>query len=461
GFTANGNILGDLMIGQTGNVSLNSGLTVESNLEITEGSLVLNGNDLTINGSLSTSANAGITGDVNAGLELNGSGNVSFGFTANGNILGDLMIGQTGNVTLNSGLTVETDLEITEGALVLNGNDLTINGSLSTSANAGITGDVNAGLELNGSGNVSLGFTSNGNILGDLTVSQTGGGVNLNSQLLIDNSLTLGQGNLVLSDFDLTLGLNASLEGGNNTSYVETNGTGELRLFLEAGSEGVFFPTGTAQGYFPAVIHQSLDGDNNFIGVNLASGVFAEGTTGVDITGSTPLVNHTWNISAPNKSALLDLDFQFFWNADAEVSGFNRNMCHISHFVDGNWDTYQDDTAAAEANGFFSIKRQGINSLSPFRVTSSQALGTSNAVLDEIKVYPNPALNYLNLKLPKGSQATFARIIDSKGASMGMQKLSVGSTDQKIDLSQLQPGMYFLKIDGVTTKRFVKVEMEP
>jgi hypothetical protein len=459
-FTPNGNVLGDLAISQNGNVSLGSDLVVENTIDLQQGSFVLNGNELTVNGTISTEAAANITGDANAGLTLAGTGDVLLAFSANGNVLGDFTINQAnGSFTMSSDLAVENSLDIQQGAFVLNGNELTINGTINTAANAGIMGDVNAGLVFNGTGDASLAFMQNGNLLGDLTINQNGN-VMLNSELSLNNELKLEQGHLILSDHNLVLKANAVVEGGSENSYVMTNGSGELSIFVEAGSNGSFFPCGSADGYFPAIIGQASGNADVQIGVNIAAGVFADGTTGSNLTEYQKLVNHTWFVSSSDQSAQLDLDFQFFWNAEAEVNGFNHNSCYISHFVNGNWDTYASAKANAEANGYFSIKREGITSLSPFRVVDGRASSTNTPVLADMEAYPNPANVRMFVKLPAAGNAEVAQIFDSRGILVSQQKLEATGAATQLDLSELQPGVYFLQVEGMSVKRFVKAEMQ-
>jgi hypothetical protein len=269
--------------------------------------------------------------------------------------------------------------------------------------------------------------------------------------------LDLQQGNIVLGANNLTLSAGALIEGGSESSFVVTNGQGDLSLYVEAGSNGVLFPCGTVEGYFPSIVSQNQGAANAQIGVSVAAGVFAEGETGSDLTVSGSLVDHTWFISSANANAQLDLDFQFFWNASAEINSFNHNACYISHYVNGAWDTHASAQATAEADGYFSVTREHITSLSPFRVTSGRALGTSTPVLPEFEAYPNPANEVMFVKLPVALHADAAEIFDRKGSLVGVQKMETGVMTQRIDLTKLRPGLYVLKIEGAAPKRFVKM----
>lgn len=440
------------------NLSLDDDLTVTDSLRLLMGHLVLSGNQLTVTGTVQHTAQASITGDTNAGLVLDGTGNVSLVFSLNGSLLDSLTVSQTGgNVSLNSDLTVQTAVNLQQGTLTLNGNDLTINGSLTTAVGASIMGSATSGLTLDGTGNMSLVFAQNGSMLSNLTVSQAGGNVSLNSDLSVNGALVLQEGNLVLGANDLTLAAGALIEGGSENSYIMTNGQGELLLLIEAGSDGVLFPCGTDQGYFPSIISQNQGAANAHIGVSVATGVFAEGETGSNLTVSESLVDHTWFISSTDANAQLDLDFQFFWNANAEVNSFNHDACYISHYVNGAWDNQAFAQANVEADGYFSVRREHITSLSPFKVTSESALATSAKVLAEFEAYPNPANEMMFLKLPVKLHAQVAEIFDGTGTLVGVHKMEPGII-QRIDLTKLQPGLYLLQMEGAAPKRFVKMK---
>ena len=78
----------------------------------------------------------------------------------------------------------------------------------------------------------------------------------------------------------------------------------------------------------------------------------------------------------------------------------------------------------------------------------------SNELASNINIYPNPAQNYLNLDLPEGSKY---RIVAIDGRQMSDFKLA--NTKQRINVSSLENGIYFVQInkDGESsTKKFVK-----
>lgn len=95
----------------------------------------------------------------------------------------------------------------------------------------------------------------------------------------------------------------------------------------------------------------------------------------------------------------------------------------------------------------------------PIVVTANTecSLGIENPEFASIKLYPNPAKDFLNLELGNSSDFTSYSIIDVSGKVLGTQNISAQNT--QIPLNHLSNGFYILKLEGEkfsTTKKFVK-----
>ena len=95
----------------------------------------------------------------------------------------------------------------------------------------------------------------------------------------------------------------------------------------------------------------------------------------------------------------------------------------------------------------------------PIVVTANTecSLGIENPEFASIKLYPNPAKDFLNLELGNSSDFTSYSIIDVTGKVLGTQNISAQNT--QIPLNHLSNGFYILKLEGEkfsTTKKFVK-----
>ncbi|HWB64414.1 MAG TPA: T9SS type A sorting domain-containing protein, partial [Chitinophagales bacterium] len=84
--------------------------------------------------------------------------------------------------------------------------------------------------------------------------------------------------------------------------------------------------------------------------------------------------------------------------------------------------------------------------------TDSNAPKSQQQIMDEfnsranvdMKLYPNPAVNYLNVEASLRSDAGFIRIMDITGALKTEMRMEPGSNGLTIDLSQYAPGLYIL-----------------
>jgi hypothetical protein len=77
------------------------------------------------------------------------------------------------------------------------------------------------------------------------------------------------------------------------------------------------------------------------------------------------------------------------------------------------------------------------------------SIGFSDKASPELTVLPNPAIAYINVKR-LNDEAGFLKIYSITG-SLVHQEL-INSALVTIDLSAYNPGLYFVNVDGVTTK---------
>jgi hypothetical protein len=75
----------------------------------------------------------------------------------------------------------------------------------------------------------------------------------------------------------------------------------------------------------------------------------------------------------------------------------------------------------------------------------------SSKTVQSLKVYPNPAINELNIVLPQ--EAGSVSIFNSVGARM--DEISVGSDVVSVDISNYPSGIYFVR-SGHLVSKFVK-----
>jgi hypothetical protein len=83
-------------------------------------------------------------------------------------------------------------------------------------------------------------------------------------------------------------------------------------------------------------------------------------------------------------------------------------------------------------------------------ITVGAAVGIENIKGHSLKLYPNPAVNELNVITEAGSTVS---IYNSVGVRM--DQFEVNSTEYRIDISDYPSGIYFVK-NGDAVAKFVK-----
>jgi photosystem II stability/assembly factor-like uncharacterized protein len=83
------------------------------------------------------------------------------------------------------------------------------------------------------------------------------------------------------------------------------------------------------------------------------------------------------------------------------------------------------------------------------QVLSLEALASNN----ELSIYPNPAHEKLTVSLPENSPKTEGILLDNAGKEL--QRFLLNSGENTLDINHLESGIYFLEINGQSTK-FIK-----
>lgn len=84
----------------------------------------------------------------------------------------------------------------------------------------------------------------------------------------------------------------------------------------------------------------------------------------------------------------------------------------------------------------------------------SDEMGVEEVLTSKISVYPNPAVDVVNVQLPAGMEVLSSTIVDVTGKSMNAQFVN-----GQINVSDLASGIYFLKLEtnqGAYTQKVVK-----
>jgi hypothetical protein len=73
---------------------------------------------------------------------------------------------------------------------------------------------------------------------------------------------------------------------------------------------------------------------------------------------------------------------------------------------------------------------------------------------NSIKISPNPATDVITIQSSEGRVTGNLKLTDLQGRILQTKQFSYG---KGISIKELQPGIYFLKIEGIGTERLVVV----
>ena len=143
--------------------------------------------------------------------------------------------------------------------------------------------------------------------------------------------------------------------------------------------------------------------------------------------------------------------------------------------LDPSWDFRLKAGSPAIGKGTTSITRnfgtpgsgitiQGVEYLSPAPSANIGAYtdvvaGLSNAIENQFEVYPNPAIETLNIKLHSNSKATSVEVYSVLGAKVIVKSINQETETLSIPVSNLSNGIYYVSVkygNNYSVKKFIK-----
>ncbi|MDX9728721.1 MAG: GEVED domain-containing protein, partial [Bacteroidales bacterium] len=240
-----------------------TGTTRTAELSLMISPLVLNGS-LTISNNLSSFSSGNRNVTIKGNLNNNGIYNYGTNQTIfDGGVQSitgtsvtnfyDLEVSSLTSLTANGNLTVNRDLNIVSGNLVLGNNQLTLLGNLNNNG-AYTDNNLTGGISLAGSTQQTISGTGS---FARLVLDNTAG-ARLNNDVAVQHDLVLTNGELDINKYQLTLSQNSLIQGtGFNTGkMIRSDGVASSRgllKFFPAGAQTFTFPVGVAGKYTPAL----------------------------------------------------------------------------------------------------------------------------------------------------------------------------------------------------------------
>jgi hypothetical protein len=223
------------------------------------------GGTLTLKGIISASRTWTYTaGTVDAGSFTS---TVAFGgnalnVTSAGMSFYDVVV-TASTITLTNSLTIAHDLAINAGRLAPGVNTVNLAGNWTDYGTAGFT-EATSVVNLNGSGFQTI-TSPGGENFTNLTINNTGTGIQLNNNTTIATTFIMTQGNINLNGNALTLGLSVANNGTLNYTSGTMYGTGSFTRWFKTGvipngSVNGLFPMGTVTDYRPFFVSAPVAG---------------------------------------------------------------------------------------------------------------------------------------------------------------------------------------------------------
>ena len=167
----------------------------------------------------------------------------------------------------------------------------------------------------------------------------------------------------------------------------------------------------------------------------------------------------------PGTATGFEVDFE---SVAVHELGHGHQLAHIinsgevMHFSIANGQNSRD-LGASDIAGANDVMVRNINSPvcseGAMTASSCSTLGVDELTLsNDISIYPNPTKNNLTIATSSNLQLELATIFDVRGRQVITKNLNSTNSLNTIDVTQLQAGVYFIKIDlenVSTTKKFI------
>ena len=232
-------------------VTLASDLTLIGVLTLTNGRLVLAGNDLTLNGAIGASGNGTVSATNLSDISINSAGGTvgTLAFTGGLATVNNLIVnvGAGNQANISGTLTVNGTLQLNSGVLNFHNTDLTVDGAIIGAGQLSGNSGSDLTIESIVGATTALDFAAGGRMVNNLSIAVGNGvAVSLASDLTVLGDLALSGG----SDLDLngrmfTLGVGGTLSG--SGSFLSTvdgaltiNATADISALRVVGTIGNF-----------------------------------------------------------------------------------------------------------------------------------------------------------------------------------------------------------------------------
>lgn len=254
-FTSGSQTVNALIINRTssGSITLGSSVTVRNNFTLTNGVLAINGNTLTFNGAVTfpaSAANGTISGSSTSNLSISATSITnSFYMTTGAQTLNNFTINSSGlTFVLGTSMTVGGAYAQTRGTVNLNGQTLTLNGTVSfasSGANGTTTGSSTSNLLINASSiSNRLYLTAGGQTLNNFTLNSSGATLTMGTGVTVSGAFTQTNGILAMNGQTITLSGTVTFPASSTNGTITGSNTSNLYITASTITNPVSFTSG-------------------------------------------------------------------------------------------------------------------------------------------------------------------------------------------------------------------------
>ncbi len=330
-------------------VLLTNSTVVNGTLGLTAGHLSINGNTLTLNGTISVTAANTLVGTATSNLIIGGTGVMGNALAGATNPFNNFTLNRVGGtMTLTVGITVNGTFSLLEGNLgtafttTLNGPITITNGTFSSAG----TGQ----LVIGGSGTITGSLTTLSATLPFTAISMNRASttLTLGSNVTVSNlsGLSLTAGNIALGNFNLTSTNSAGqLGSGSASSMIVATGSGQaFNTIPTTGFIAQTYPIGDGTNYTPVILTFSANTVGGTVGVKTTASA-----SGNINTGSTPSVyiSRFWTFSNTSlTNYTYSGTFRYISPGDVQLAANEANL-KLSRWTGSAWSEFAGSSVAS------------------------------------------------------------------------------------------------------------------
>lgn len=263
-------------------------------------------------------------------------------------------------IVVASGSSLVVNDVINTSGIINNSGTVYVNGDVTNNGGGLFDSGSNGIVTFTGSSTQEVTGTAGVHYYGTLNINNSNGvsitNTTTGASQEIHGALSFTSGKLTLNEFHLTLDGTADPAGVGATSYIVTNGTGELKRTVA--SNDILFPVGLS-AYNPITINNA--------GTSDIYGVIAVDSKPASFTGTEHIVDRSWKITefTPGGS---DLSLTAQWNNIEEATPFDETNSCIGITTDLGVNVTWGDVAVASGSDPYTQSCSGFTSVGAFMV---------------------------------------------------------------------------------------------